>query len=119
MNTLEELKSFSKRFFLESGLIERGDSYHINSKFSVNSEVRFNRFIQKNIEYSKLDGINIVISEVHRSNGTKANTSIYVSVMSWKNNSGSVLHKEKISFKSSENKVKNQLNNVLSFYNNM
>lgn len=119
MNSLEDLKDFSQNFFLMSGLCVRGDSYYYENKFKIIKCRRFNPFMGKEVDYLKLSGDNIVISEVHRSNGTEANTSIYVCVMNWKDNSSSILYKEKISFKSGNASIKRQLNKVLDFYKNM
>lgn len=118
MKTLNELKETARNYFIENGMNTGGDYYFTNGKFEITTETHYNCFAKKEMEYTRYNGLAVVISEVHRHNGTAENQSVRVSILKMTGSCGSNVYSVKIYSRDSDKKIAAQLATVLAAYNN-
>lgn len=66
--------------------------------------------------FQHLNGIDLTVREVHRSNGADANVSYRISIIRWKDSSGSTIAMWKMSFRDSPRKKAKVMGEAISEY---
>ena len=120
-NTMEENKElYELREYIENKLLglgfkpERND-WSLNSK-SYHLKDELQRIKEEKYDYYYISGNNLYVTEVYRSNGTKANISYRIEIMEWNHSSGHALEVVKISYKDSKKKQERLLNEIINHY---